>query len=58
MTATVEDFQEELEEEGTGIGEFISDEHESIIEMFETGSVEVSVNNKRYILALTIEELT
>jgi hypothetical protein len=55
---TLDDFQDALNAEDTGISELISDEHDTIVEMFETGSAAITVNNRNFIIALTFQEVT
>jgi hypothetical protein len=57
VDSTLDDFHDALNEEDTGISELVSDEHDTVVEMFETGSAEFMVNNRKFIVAVTFQEV-
>ncbi|WP_396190099.1 hypothetical protein [Flavobacterium sp.] len=57
VDSSIDDLHDALDVENTGISELVSDEHNAIVEMFETGSVEIEINNRKFIIAINIQEV-
>jgi hypothetical protein len=56
IDSSLDDLHDALHEEDTGIGELVSDAYDNVVEMFETGSAVFEVNNRKFIIAITIQE--
>lgn len=57
INSTLDDFQDALDKEHLDLAEFVLDRDELLIEMFETGSAEFEVNDRKFIVALVIQEV-
>jgi len=55
---TLDDFQEALDSADSCTQEFVLDFDEDVVELFETGSTSVTINNRNFIIALTFQEVT
>lgn len=53
----IDKFHQELDEAGLDEVEFVEDNHAGIIELFETGSVTLTLNEKEITLSLNIKGL-
>jgi len=54
---TTDDLQELLTQEGTGPSELISDEHDTFVELIETGSAAITVNGTELLLTINIQKV-
>lgn len=57
IDSSIDDLHDALDAEGTGISELVSDDHDLVVEMFETGSAEFEINDRKFIIAITVQEI-
>lgn len=53
---SIDEFEDALKDNDTTIFDFVTDGLDEVVELFETGSVEVTIGSKKYMLALVITE--
>jgi hypothetical protein len=57
LTETVDEMQEYITYSGGDIADFVMNQQQEVIELFETGSAEFYINEKCYIIKINIVEV-